>query len=130
MRDITNHFAGALIVSTVMALIMMGAAYGIMYLFSQGSPLPSYLILLIIAISFIVGSTYFDRRGADQMYSMIGGGVVSLAAAFLIISVVGGIRYIMENGGPGAEQGVSGLAVCMIFSMILIKTLTAWTQTA
>jgi hypothetical protein len=106
---------------------MIGMALGIMQMVStKESPIPLALILLIFAILFIVGSVFFERRGADQMGSLVGGGFVSLVATFALLAFFGGIRFVFTDAflNLGWEKLVSALAVCMIASMLIVKFLS------
>ena len=119
-----------------MALVMLGIALGIIYIsVARRSPIPLYLVLMIGAISFIMGSAFFDSRGADQVKSLIGGGVIALSSTFTITAMIGGVLYILhindiikDNLGeslketyPGWGAMISMLAVCMVASMIILE---------
>ncbi|NOQ48211.1 MAG: heat-shock protein, partial [Methanococcoides sp.] len=80
-----NPFVQALAVSGTLSIFMIGMALGVMNIFSTGiRPMPSSMILLIFAVLFIVGSVFFEMRGADQVGALIGGCVVSFAATISI----------------------------------------------
>ncbi|MDD2666164.1 MAG: hypothetical protein PHQ37_04200 [Methanocellales archaeon] len=109
-----------------MALVMLGIAFGIIYMFeSEKSPIHPAFVLMIGAISFIMGSAFFNSRGAHQLKSLIGGGVIGFSSTFVIVSIVGSIRYAYAiygtTGGPSWEMLVSMLAVCMVASMIILE---------
>ena len=128
-----NPFVQALAVSTTLAIFMIGVAMGIMRLASTGSPsVPLPAILLIFAVIFIAGSVYFENRGADYLGSMIGGAVASFVATFSATAFFTGIKYAMEGGISvlGWEQIISALAVCMVASMLIIRTLQHKLQSA
>ena len=115
-----------LAISVAMALVMLGIALGIIYMSKCGSPIHPALMLMIGAISFIMGSAFFDSRGADQVKSLIGGGVIALSSTFVIVSIAGSIMYAIYgvNDSPfpyGWETLVSMLAVCMVASMIILE---------
>ncbi|NPE29232.1 heat-shock protein [Methanococcoides sp. SA1] len=127
-----NPFVQALAVSGTLSLFMIGMALGVMHIFETGkSPMPSSMILLIFAVLFIVGSVFFEMRGADQVGALIGGFVISFAATISIFSFFGGVDLVL-NGGLGDlgwDKLVSALAVCMIASMLLVKLLSYKMQT-
>ncbi|AEH61454.1 conserved hypothetical protein [Methanosalsum zhilinae DSM 4017] len=126
-----NPFVQAIAASTVMAVFMIGVALGIMFMMSNSiSPMPLPLILLIFAVVFITGSVFFENRGADQVGSLVGGFIASVALTFASVSFFGGIRFAAEGGiqAIGWEQIISALAVCMIASMLLIKMLSCKMQ--
>jgi len=122
-----NPFFQAIGVSFAMAVFMIGMAMGIMQMVStKASPIPLALVLLIFAIIFIVGSVFFEKRGADQMGSLAGGGFVSMVATFALLAFFGGISFAFTDAflALGWEKLVSALAVCMIASMLIIKFLS------
>ena len=122
-----NPFAQALAVSTVMAVFMIGAAMGIVYMLDTGKPaLPISVMLLIFAVVFITGSVFFEGRGADQFGSLVGGCITGFGATFASVSFVGGVVYAFNGGFKilGFEQLVSALAVCMIASMLIMRFLS------
>lgn len=128
-----NPFVQALAVSTTLAMFMIGVAIGIMRLGKTWStPVPMPFILLIFAVIFIAGSVYFENRGADYLGSMIGGAIASSVATFSATSFFTGIKYIMEGGLSiiGWDQIISALAICMIVSMFIIRTLQHKLQSA
>ncbi|NYT00117.1 MAG: heat-shock protein [Methanocellales archaeon] len=109
-----------------MATAMLGIAFGIIYMFEFGiSPIHLSFVLMIGAISFIMGSAFFNSRGADQLKSLIGGGVIGISSTFVIVSIAGSLRYASAiygtNDGPSWEMLVSMLAVCMVASMIILE---------
>jgi hypothetical protein len=121
-----NPFVQALIVSTTMAVFMIGIAFGLMSMAREGStPVPMYVMLLIFAVIFIAGSVFFESRGADYMGSLAGGAIISLVATFSATAFFSGIRFAIGGGVTeiGFDQVVSALAVCMIASMLLIRVL-------
>lgn len=127
MEITDNPFFQAIGVSFAMAVFMIGMAMGIMQMVStQVSPIPMALILLIFAVIFIISSVFFERRGADQMGSLAGGGFVSVVATFALISFFGGITFALTENflSIGWEKLVSALAVCMIASMLIVKFLS------
>nr|WP_209682479.1 heat-shock protein [Methanohalophilus levihalophilus] len=122
-----NPFFQALGVSFALAIFMIGMAMGIMQMAStKASPIPIAVILLIFAVIFIIGSVFFERRGADQIGSLAGGGFISMIATFALLSFFGGISFAFTDAflSLGWEKLVSALAVCMIASMLIVKFLS------
>ncbi len=122
-----NPFVQALAISTSMAVFMIGIALGIIYMVDTGSsPMPIALLLIIFAVVFITGSVFFEERGADHVGSLIGGGIAAFAATFAAASFFSGIIYVFDGGIDtlGWEQIISALAMCMVASMIIIRTLS------
>lgn len=126
-----NPFVQALVISTTMAVFMVGVAFGIMSIATDGLDVPMFAILLIFAIIFIAGSVYFESRGADYMGSMAGGAIISLVATFSTTAFFTGVKFAVEGGiavkstaeTVGADQVISALAVCMMASMFMIRVL-------
>jgi hypothetical protein len=120
-----NPFVQALIVSTTMAVFMIGVAFGLMSMATSGFDVPMAAMLLIFAVIFIAGSVYFESRGADYIGSLVGGAIISLVATFSATAFFSGVRFAIGGGITqiGADQVVSALAVCMIASMFLIRVL-------
>ncbi|UZE92063.1 MAG: heat-shock protein [Methanosarcinales archaeon] len=104
-----------------MALVMLGIAFGVLYLFESGLPIHPALVLMIGAFSFIIGSVFFDAKGASQLRSLIGGGVIAISSAFIITAIIGSIMYCIGGKLPGWEIMVSSLAVCMVASAVIIQ---------
>ncbi len=122
-----NPFFQAIGVSFALGVFMVGMAMGIMQMVStKDSPIPLALILLIFAVIFIIGSVFFEKRGADQVGSLAGGGFVSVVATFGLMSFFGGISFAFTDAflALGWEKLVSALAVCMIASMLIVKFLS------
>ncbi|MBP1908926.1 heat-shock protein [Methanolobus bombayensis] len=120
-----NPFVQALVVSTTMAVFMIGVAFGLMSMATNGLDVPMFAILLIFAVIFIVGSVYFESRGADYIGSLAGGAIISLVATFSVTAFFSGVRFAIDSGITeiGLNQVVSALAICMVASMFLIRVL-------
>ncbi len=104
------------------AMLMILVAYGILYIFKAGVPLPAYLILFIFATAFVISSVFFENRGAVYPWFLVGGGIASACIVFIILSSVGGIRYILSKGFSGLGVDIIYyFSICMILSMILIS---------
>jgi len=104
-----------------MALVILGIAFGVLYLFeSKELLIPPALILMIGALSFIIGSVFLDTKGASQLRSLIGGGVIAISSAFIITAIVSGVKYCIEYK-PTWQITVSSLAVCMVASAVIIQ---------
>ncbi len=120
-----NHIVQALLRSFGISLLILIVAFGLMYIYKSGSPLSPTLLLLLIAVSFIVGSAYFDKKGAHTIYAMIGGAIVSAGATFIITALVAGIRYLFEGAAiPKLEEIISVVALLMITSMIALRVVS------
>lgn len=121
--NLENYFLRTLVLVVGMSLTMIAVALGIIYLFETGMPMPAPLIFLIFAVLFIIGTTFFEGRGAVHPWSLIGGAVSSIAVTFIVTSIIGGILYV-ATGGLSAipvETVVYSLAACMIVSMVTLN---------
>ena len=106
-----------------MSLTMIAVALGIIYLFDTGLPLPAPVILLVFAIGFILGSVFFERRGAEHPWSLVGGAIASMGITFLVISIVGGILFVATGNLSSipADTVLYSLSACMIVSMVTLN---------
>ncbi|MCK4937249.1 MAG: heat-shock protein [Methanosarcinales archaeon] len=106
-----------------MSLIMIAVALGIIYLFDIGLPLPAPVILLVFAIGFTLGSVFFERRGAEHPWSLIGGALASMGITFLVMSIVGGILFVVNDGLSTipTDTVLYSLSACIIISMVTLN---------
>jgi len=119
----SNDFTRALGVVVAMALVMISVAYGIEYMLKGGNPLPPYVVIFVFAIMFVMASVFFEKRGAEYPWFLVGGGIASACLVFIITASIGGIRYVWQEGfeGLGVETIFYSLSICMILSMILLS---------
>jgi hypothetical protein len=120
----SNYFLNSLLLSFSISILILFIAFGLMYIFENKEiPISISLLLLLIAMSFIVGSAYFDKKGAHSIYSLIGGAIVSASATFIIISIIGGIKYIFTSTSsiPPLESIISVIALLMIGSLVILR---------
>ncbi|MEM2925214.1 MAG: hypothetical protein QXJ68_05950 [Methanocellales archaeon] len=122
----SSYLIDSLLLSFSVSMLILFVAFGLMYIFeNKESPISIPLLLLLIATSFIVGSAYFDKKGAHSIYSLIGGAIVSASATFIITSVIGGIRYLLTNLSTGSipplESIISVIALLMIASLVILR---------
>ena len=106
-----------------MSLTMIAVALGIIYLFDTGLPLPAPVILLVFAIGFILGSVFFERRGAEHPWSLVGGAIASMGMTFLVISIVGGVLFVATGNLSyiPVDTVLYSLSACMIVSMVTLN---------
>ncbi|HLB71345.1 MAG: hypothetical protein OIN88_16020 [Candidatus Methanoperedens sp.] len=110
-----------------MAFIMVSVAYGIAYIFGEGSirfPIGAHYIIFIFAIGFVIFSVFFEKeRGAIYPWSLLGGTIVSAIFSFIVAASIAGIRYIWEKGFTvlGTDTWFYALSVSIILSMILFN---------
>jgi len=124
ITKVYSHFLEALIVSTAIAFLMLAIAFGLIYMDVEGTPIPDQYLLLIFALTFIIGSVFFEKHNFNRITSLIYGGLFSASATFVITAVVGGLRYVINEDLPESSVIISALAVCMIISMVIINLLT------
>ncbi len=118
-----NYFLQTLATVLGMSLIMIAVALGIIYLFDIGLPLPAPVILLVFAIGFTLGSVFFERRGAEHPWSLIGGALASMGITFLVMSIVGGILFVVNDGLSTipTDTVLYSLSACIIISMVTLN---------
>lgn len=118
-----NYFLQTLATVLGMSLTMIAVALGIIYLFDTGLPLPAPVILLVFAIGFILGSVFFERRGAEHPWSLVGGAIASMGMTFLVISIVGGILFVATGNLSTihTDTVLYSLSACLIVSMITLN---------
>ena len=111
-----------------MAFAMFSVAYGIAYIFDDGSirtPIEPYFILFIFAVGFVIFSVYIEKKRQDAVYpwSLLGGAIASGVFTFIITAAVGGVRYLWEKPFTEMDTGILfyALSVCIILSMILFN---------
>ena len=121
--NLENYFLRTLVIVVGMSLAMIAVALGIIYLFETGLPMPAPLIFLIFAVLFILGTTFFEGRGAVHPWSLIGGAVSSIAITFIVTSIVGGILYAVTGGLSAipVETVLYSLSACMVVSMVTLN---------
>ncbi len=123
------NFVEALAISTIMALIMVGMALGILCFRDYPGVLLHPGVVLMVAVLFIIGSVFFNSLDGNRVKSLVSGGVFSIMSTLLILCVGGGILFSW-NGGAGSSAGMpnintltSSIAVCMIISMVMVNLL-------
>ncbi len=123
----SNDFVRVLTVVAVMAFIMVSVAYGITYIFEDGSinfPIQPYYILFIFSVGFVISSVFFEKvRDAVYPYSLLGGAIASAILTFIITAAIGGMYYILDNGFKvlSSDTWVYALSICIILSMVLFN---------
>jgi len=128
MQWIENKFTRALGISIILALAMISIVFGAIHLFTAREisvPLP--VLLMAFAIVFVLGSVFFEERGADRIGALIGGGVVAMVLSLVLILICGGVLYLLIHGmETGIDRIVSMLAVCMVIGMAVFNYLRAY----
>jgi hypothetical protein len=115
-----NYFLKAFVASGLLALMIMVLAMGLIYLFRYGTPLPTPVILILAAISFVMSASFFERYEVGSiMWSLL----VSLIVTLIMTLISGGIVYFGSINRLGWEELVSGLAVSMIVATTLLNYL-------
>lgn len=123
----SNDFIRVLAVVVIMAFVMISVAYGITYIFENGSinyPIEPQYILFVFSIGFVILSVFFEKvREAIYPYSLMGGAIASAVLTFVIIAALGGMRYIWSNGFRllNSEAWIYALSICIILSMVLFN---------
>ncbi len=119
MQWTNNKFITTLGISIVLAFGMISVVFGVIYLSSGGDiPVPLPALLMAFAIVFVLGSVFFEDRGADRVGALVGGSIVAAIVSLTMMLVCGGVLYLLTNGmETGIDKIVSMLAVCMVIGM-------------
>lgn len=127
MQWTNNKFITTLGISIVLALGMISVVFGVIYLSSGGDiPVPLPALLMAFAIVFVLGSVFFEDRGADRVGALVGGSIVAAIVSLTMMLVCGGVLYLLTNGmETGIDKIVSMLAVCMVIGMAAFSYLRA-----
>ncbi len=81
---------------------------------------------MAFAIVFVLGSVFFEDRGADRVGALVGGSIVAAIVSLTMMLVCGGVLYLLTNGmETGIDKIVSMLAVCMVIGMAAFSYLRA-----
>ncbi len=127
MQWTNNKFITTLGISIVLALGMISVVFGVIYLSSGGDiPVPLPALLMAFAIVFVLGSVFFEDRGADRVGALVGGSIVAAIVSLTMMLICGGVLYLLTNGmDTGIDKIVSMLAVCMVIGMAAFSYLRA-----
>jgi len=130
MQWIKNKFITTLGISIVLAFGMISIVFGVVHLFSVSSledlPVPPPALLMVFAIIFVLGSVFFEERGADRVGALAGGGIAAAIVSLILMLICGGVLYLLTHGmETGIDRIVSMLAVCMVIGMVAFNYLRA-----
>ena len=122
-----NKFVTTLGISVVLAFGMISIVFGVIYISSgEDLPVPLPVMLMAFAIVFVLGSVFFEDRGADRIGALVGGGIAAAIVSLIVMLVCGGVLYLLTNGmETGIDKIVSMLAVCMVLGMAAFSYLRA-----
>jgi branched-subunit amino acid ABC-type transport system permease component len=115
-----NYILKAFSAATLLALVMIILALGLIYLFNRGLPLPLSIVLILGAIAFVLSASFFERY---EVGSIVWSLLVSIITTLALVLISGGIVYLFVVEMPGWEDLVSSLAVSMVVSMVLLNYL-------
>jgi hypothetical protein len=115
-----NYILKAFLAAGLLSVVMMMLSAGLIYLFRFGPPLPMPMILIMGALAFVLSASFFERY---EVGSIIWSMLVSLIATLMLTILSGGIIYTFSMNKHPWEEQLSGLAICMIVSMILLNYL-------
>ena len=115
-----NYVLKAFLASTLLSLVMIALAMGLIYLFKFGSSLPVSIILILAAVSFVLSASFFERY---EVGSIVWSMLVSIIITLILTLISGGMIYFISLNRPGWEEMLSALAISMIVSMTLLNYL-------
>jgi len=119
MQWTQNKFTKALGISIVLALGMISIVFGAISLLQyHENPVPLPALLMAFAIVFILGSVFFEDRGAERVGALVGGCIAAAVLTLTMVLICGGVLFLLRDGlETGVDKIVSMLAVCMIIGM-------------
>ncbi|HIE31330.1 MAG TPA: hypothetical protein EYP67_02975 [Methanosarcinales archaeon] len=123
MRWTQNKFIRSLGISIVIAFGMVSATFGAINLFVEGgNPVPLPVLLMAFAIVFVLGSVFFEERGADRIGALIGGGIAAAVVSLVLVLICGGVIYLLIHATEtGVDKIASMIAVCMVIGMAALN---------
>ncbi len=122
-----NPFVKTLSIAVFMGIFLVDMGLGLFDIFlTRSSPLPSALILLIFAVTFIAGMVFYERHGLNTLSSLAGGILAGFGLCFVFVCLVGGVQFALGGGisAIGWDQVISAVAASMIASVIMLKALS------
>jgi len=133
-----KKYLETLALSTALAGLMLFIAFGLMS-FPQGEKtIPRPFILLLLAVFFVVFTVFYEskerekervkkRKWEESYQSLLKGLFLAVCATFAFVTMLAGIKYIVQRGGIDAVGGmdvfISTLAICIIVSMTFLSLL-------
>ncbi len=121
-----NPFVKTLAIAVFMGIFLVDMGLGLFDIFStKESPLPSAVVLLIFAVTFIAGMVFYEKNGLDTLSSLVGGALAGFGFSFVLVSLVGGVQFALRGGISvvGWDQVISAVAASMIASVVMLKAL-------
>ncbi len=135
-----KKYLKTLALSTVLAILTLYIAFGVMFFALEGNSVPGPFILLTFATFFIVFTVFYESKGKakskgkdkervkgkESLRSLIKGLFLGICATFAFVATIGGVRLMLDPdygveliGGLGSF--ISALAICMVVSMVFLS---------
>jgi len=110
----------AFLASSLLALVILVLANGLIQIFSYGSPLPASVMLILAALSFVLAASFFERY---EVGSIIWSMLVALVGTAMIALLSGGVLHLLTMNRLSWDELISSFALAMIVSMTLLHYL-------
>ncbi|NYT02956.1 MAG: hypothetical protein GKC10_09420 [Methanosarcinales archaeon] len=110
----------AFLASSLLALVILVLANGLIQIFRYGAPLPTSVLLILAALSFVLAASFFERY---EVGSIIWSMLVALVGTAMLALLSGGVLHLLTMNSLSWEDLISSFAVAMIVSMSLLHYL-------
>jgi len=126
-----TKYMKTLMLSAGLALLTLFIAFGLIYFATGGDVLPSPLILLILAISFVIFTVFYESSGKskrkdrrrESLKSLIKGLFLGICATFAFVAIIGGVKLTAEGEVPEIDWIIYAFAICMILNTVFLSLL-------
>lgn len=140
-----KRYLQTLLISTVLAVLTLLIAFGMVFFALDGDAIPGSFILLTFAVFFIISTVFYESRikfrsksksknesmakYEDSVKSLIRGLFLGICTTFAFVTVIGGLQLAADYGPGlfdligGFDSFISALAICMIVIMVILSLL-------
>jgi hypothetical protein len=108
-----------------LAVIIVMIAFGINEIAVDGLPISRHFLLLILALTFVIGSVILNQE--DDLKTITRGGIFAILASFVVVTLIGGFLSFFEEV-PTFSLLLSSLSICIIVSAIMLKVFFGFTS--
>ena len=142
-----KRYLQTLLISTVLAVLTLLIAFGMVFFALDGDAIPGSFILLTFAVFFIISTVFYESRikfrsksksksknesmtkYEDSVKSLIRGLFLGICTTFAFVTVIGSLQLAADYGPGlfdligGFDSFISALAICMIVIMVILSLL-------
>lgn len=142
-----KRYLQTLAISTVLAVLTLFIAFGMVFFALDGDAIPGSVILLLFAVFFIISTVFYESRTKfrskgesrsksmnestakykDGVKSLIRGLFLGICATFVFVTVIGGVQLAADYGTGlfdligGYDSFIAALAICMIVITVILS---------